>query len=488
MPGDPTVPAAPPVAGAGEQGLDRGLGNRQIQFIALGSAIGVGLFLGSAPAIHRAGPGLLVAYALGGLAVFLVARALGEMLLYRPITGSFATFAEEFIAPWAGFVTGWSFWFLYLVVGIAEITAVGIYVQYWFPAVPQWAPALATLVALSGVNLLAVKFFGEFEFWFALIKVGAVVALILFGLAALLFGLGGEIGQGARVSNLWTHGGFLPHGVGGVLLALPIATFAFGGVELIGVAAGEARDPARTLPKAINNVVYRILIFYLGAMAVIMSLVGWDQLPADASPFVLVFDHFGIPAAATVVNFVVITAAASACNSGVFSTGRMLHTLALSGQAPRAFGRVSRQQVPAAAVAASAGLMLVGVVLNYFAPKQVFVYVISVALAIQLWIWGTIVAAHLGYRRAVREGRAPASPFRMPGAPYANGLTLAFFVLVAVMLAFDAQTRIALYVAPVWFAIVAAGYAFSKRRGAHAAAMARGGAAPATGWEPDKIA
>jgi len=251
----------------------RGLGNRHIQLIALGGSIGVGLFLGLAQAIHRAGPGLLLAYALGGLAVFLVARALGELLLYRPVAGSFATYAEEFIGPWAGFVTGWSFWFLWVVVGIAEITAVGIYVQYWFPNVPQWLPALATLGLLSAVNLLAVRFFGEFEFWFALIKVVTVVALIVFGVAALVFGLGGEIGRTASVSNLWAHGGFFPHDLLGVVLALLIATFAFGGIELIGVTAGEARDPTRTLPRAINGVVWRILIFYIGAIAVIMALV-----------------------------------------------------------------------------------------------------------------------------------------------------------------------------------------------------------------------
>lgn len=445
-------------------GLARGLGNRQIQLIALGSAIGVGLFLGSGQAIHRAGPGLLVAYALAGCAVFLVARALGEMLLYRPVSGSFAVFAEEFIGPWAGFTTGWSFWFLYLVVGIAEITAVGIYVQYWFPDVPQWLPALATLILLTAVNLLAVGVFGEFEFWFALVKVVTVVALILFSLAALLFGVGGAIGRSASLSNLWTHGGFLPHGLVGLLLTLPIATFAFGGVELIGMTAGEARDPERTLPRAIDGVLYRILIFYIGAMAAIMSLVPWDELSPSASPFVLVFDHFGIPAAATVVNFVVITAAASACNSGVFSTGRMLHTLAQTRRAPRLFGRVNRRQVPATAVVASAGLMLAGVVLNYLIPKQVFVYVISVALTVQLWIWGAIVAAHLGYRKAVSQGQAPASGYRMPGAPYANWFALGFFLLVAVLLAFDAETRIALYVAPAWFAMVAVGYAASNGR------------------------
>lgn len=438
--------------------LARGLSPRHIQLIALGSAIGVGLFLGSAQAINRAGPALLIAYALGGAAVFMVARALGELLLYRPVTGSVATYADEFLGPWAGFLTGWSFWLLYLVVGVAEITAVGIYVQYWFPSVPQWMPALATLAVLTAANLMAVRIFGELEFWFALIKVIAVIALILFSIAILAFGVGGSLGGSASISNLWTHGGLLPHGLAGLAMALPIATFAFGGIELIGVTAGEARDPERTLPRAVNGVLYRILIFYIGAIAAILTLVPWDELPTSASPFVLVFDHFGIPAAATVVNLVVITAAASACNSGVFSTGRMLHTLARAGQAPHALAGLNRQRVPSAAVLASVALMLGGVVLNYLVPQRVFVYVVSVALSVQLWIWGSIILAHLGYRKAVLSGAARPSTYRMPGAPYTSYLTLLFLLLVAGLLVLDPQTRIALYVAPVWFAGLTIGF------------------------------
>ncbi|HYG88537.1 MAG TPA: amino acid permease [Azospirillum sp.] len=441
----------------------RGLKNRHIQLIALGGAIGVGLFLGSAKAIQSTGPGLLVAYAISGLMIFFIARALGELLLYRPVSGSFATYAEEFLGPWAGFVTGWSYWFLWVVVGIAEITAVGIYVQYWFPDVPQWIPALVTVMVLYGVNMIAVKVFGEFEFWFALIKVVTIVALILFGLAILVFGIG-DFGSTASVSNLWSNGGFLPHGVAGVVLTLPIATFAFGGVELIGITAGEAENPGRTLPRAINQVVNRILVFYIGALAVIMSLVAWNQLATDASPFVMVFDRIGIPAAAGIINFVVITAAASACNSGIFSTGRMLHTLAQSGQAPAVFGTVSRRHVPAAGITASVALMLIGVLLNYLMPEQVFGYVISVVLVVQLWTWGMIILAHLGYRRSVRAGQAPAVAFRMPGAPFTSWLVLGFLVLVAVLLAFDAGTRIALYVGPLWFAILAVGYLASRSR------------------------
>jgi AAT family amino acid transporter len=440
--------------------LQRGLKNRHVQMIALGGAIGSGLFLGSAQAIHHAGPSLLLAYALGGMAVFMVARALGEMLLYRPVAGSFATYAEEFVGPWAGFVTGWSYWLLWVVVGIAEITAVSVYMHYWFPGLPQWVSALGTLGLLLGVNLLHVKVFGEFEFWFALVKVLAVIALLVFGLAVLLFGLG-DMGEQVSVSNLWSHGGVFANGVMVTLLTLPIALFAFGGIEIIGVAAGETENPQVTLPRAINGAVYRILIFYIGAIAMIMSLVPWDQIAPDASPFVMVFDHFGIPAAASVINLVVITAAASACNSGIFSSGRMLHTLAKSGHAPAMFRSISPQFVPTIGTLASVGTMLAGVVVNYYVPQQAFIYVISVVVVIQLWTWAIIIVSHLRYRAAVKAGRVAASPYRMPLAPYSGWLTLAFFALILVLLGFDAETRIALYVAPVWVVLMALGWRFA---------------------------
>jgi AAT family amino acid transporter/D-serine/D-alanine/glycine transporter len=446
-----------------QEDFRRGLKDRHIQLIALGGAIGVGLFLGSASAIQKTGPGLLVAYAIAGVAIFFTMRALGELLLYRPVSGSFASYAEEFVGPWAGFVTGWSYWFLWAVVGIAEITAVGIYTQYWFPDLPQWVPALITVIILYSVNLIAVSVFGEFEFWFALIKVVTIVGLIIFGVAVLLFGFG-ELGETANLSNLWVHGGFLPTGLLGVVLTLPIATFAFGGVELVGLTAGEAEDPHRVIPHAINQLILRILIFYIGALLVIMSLVPWNQLRTDSSPFVLVFDQIGFPAAAGFINFVVITAAASSCNSGLFSTGRMLYTLAQFRQAPRMFAKVSASHVPAVGITFSAAVMSIGVFLNYLIPERVFGYVISVVLVVVLWTWAMILTAHLGYRRAVAAGRVEASPYRMPGAPVVNYLVLAFLALVLVLLAFDEGTRVALYVGPIWFAILAVGYFVAKSR------------------------
>ena len=437
--------------------LARNLHNRHIQLIAIGGTIGVGLFLGSAKAIHSAGPGLLLAYAVGGVAIFFIMRALGELLTYRPVAGSFATYADEFCGPFPGFVTGWSYWFAWVATVMAEITAIGIYVRLWLPGVPQWLPSLVALAVLYGANLLAVRVFGELEFWFALIKVVTIVALILAGLAVIVFHVG-ALGATASFSNLWSHGGFLPGGVLAVLLALQIVMFAYEGVELIGVTAGESQNPAVVLPRATNGIIARILIFYLGALLIIMSLVPWTELDPKMSPFVFVFGKLGLPGAASIVNLVVITAAASSCNSGLFSTGRMLWTLGRRGQAPRAFAALNREQVPAAGIHASAAVMLLGVVLNYLVPERVFTMVTSIALIGTLWTWGIILVAHTNYRRAVATGRVAAGSFRMPGAPLANWLVLAFLVLVTAMLARDPDTRVALYVAPVWFGLLGLGY------------------------------
>jgi AAT family amino acid transporter/D-serine/D-alanine/glycine transporter len=388
-------------------------------------------------------------------------RALGELLVYRPVAGSFAAYADEFCGPFAGFATGWSYWFMWVLTAMAELTAIGIYVRYWFPDVPQWLPALVALIGLYGVNQLAVRVFGELEFWFALVKVATIVALIAGGLFVIFFHVG-ELGPTASFSNLWSDGGFLPFGIMGVLLTLQAVTFAYQGVELIGVTAGEAENPEVILPKATNGITYRILIFYLGALVIIMALVPWSQLSPDTSPFVFVFEKMRIPAAAAIINLVVITAATSSCNSGIFSTGRMLYSLAQRGQAPRALANLSAKQVPSMGINTSVAVMLLVVAVNYFVPEKAFAYVTSVSTIGTIWTWAIIMLAHLGYRRAVAAGRAKASSFRMPGAPVTNWLVLAFLAGVTAMLWRDADTRIALYVAPVWFALLGIGYAWSK--------------------------
>jgi amino acid transporter, AAT family len=448
-----------------EGSLSRNLKGRHIQLIALGGTIGVGLFLGSAQAIQQAGPGLLLTYAVGGVAIFFIMRALGELLTYRPIAGSFATYADEFCGPFYGFVTGWSYWFGWIVIAMGELTAIGVYLQHWFPALPQWVPALVALVLLYGSNLLAARVFGELEFWFALVKILTIIGLILWGLAVILLHLG-KLGQTASFANLWSQGGFLPFGISGAALVLQQVMFAYSGVELIGVTAGEADNPGVVLPRATNGVTFRILIFYLGALVVIMSLVPWNQLDPKQSPFIYLFEKMGLPGAADIITVVVITAATSSCNSGIFSTGRMLYTLALRGQAPAPLGTLSPRHVPTTGIHVSAALMLVGVALNYAVPEKAFVWVTSVSLIGTLWTWGIIMVAHRNYRAAVDAGKLPPSSFRMPGAPLANWLVLAFLLIVTGMLWRDPDKRVALFVAPVWFALLGIAYLRSKKSGA----------------------
>lgn len=443
-----------------QQNLQRSLSDRHIQLISIGGAIGVGLFLGSAKAIQIAGPSILLSYALGGIAIFLIMRALGEMVVHKPISGSFSHYAAEYIGPWAGFVTGWTYWFLWVVTGMAEITAVGVYVTYWFPEVPQWIPALFALIFVYAINLIAVRLFGEFEFWFALIKVVTILAMIAFGLYMIF--TGSRVGTTtATFANLWVHEGFFPKGISGTLLALQAVLFAFLGVELVGVTAGEAKDPKKTLPSAINNIIWRILIFYIGALAVILSIFPWNQLDGKSSPFVLTFAYLGIPAAAGIINFVVLTAALSSCNSGVFSTGRMLYTLSHNNQAPKFFGVLSKRKVPANAIGFSALVLLLGVFLNYVIPEKAFIYVTSVATVGAIWTWGIILYSHIQFRKKYQKENIN---FRLPGSPWTNYIGILFLLMVTILLALDEETRIALIVAPIWFGILALSYVFIKKK------------------------
>ena len=472
--GAPTEPesAKPlgiPAGGTATKGgtLARGLRDRHVQFIAIGGAIGSGLFLGSAQAIHQAGPSLLLAYAICGIAVFLIARALGELAIYRPVSGSFASYADEFIGPWAGFLTGWTYWLNLVLAGIAEISAVGIYFHYWFPQLPQWIPALCVVAVLCGANMIAVRVYGEIEFWLSMIKVITILGMIALGLVIIFSGGEGLHGVG-DFSNLWTHGGFFPNGATGLLLALPVAVFSFGGMEILGLTAGETKDPDKSLPKAFNEIVYRIFIFYIGALTVIMTLYPWDQLDPKTSPFVLVFARTGIPAAAAVINFVVISAAASACNSGMFGTSRMLYAMACAKQAPKFLAHVNARKVPSRCLAVSVAMMLVGVLLNYLVPAQAFNYAISGVLAFLIWTWSVIVVSHLGYRRAVRAGTKPKVAFRMPGSPVTNWFVLVFLAAVVALMTLHFDTRIAFYAAAVWFAILVGIYAVARPGRRHA--------------------
>lgn len=433
--------------------LQRGLGERHIRLMALGACIGVGLFLGSAKAIQMAGPAIMLSYIIGGLAILVIMRALGEMAVHNPVAGSFSRYAQDYLGPLAGFLTGWNYWFLWLVTCVAEITAVAIYMQIWFPDVDRWIWALLALASMGTVNLITVRAFGEFEFWFALIKIVTIIALVVAGAGMILFGIGnGGIATG--ISNLWTHGGFMPNGVQGVLMSLQMVMFAYLGVEMIGLTAGEARNPQKTIPDAINSVFWRILLFYVGALFVIMSIYPWNEIGTQGSPFVMTFERLGIKTAAGIINFVVITAALSSCNGGIFSTGRMLYSLAQHGQAPRAFGRTSGNGVPRNALLLSIFALLLGVLLNYLVPEKVFVWVTSIATFGAIWTWAMILLAQMKFRRSLSPAEQGKLQFRMWLFPISSYLALAFLVLVVALMAFFEDTRIALYIGPAFLVLL----------------------------------
>lgn len=436
--------------------LHRGLEARHIQMIALGGTIGVGLFMGSASTIQWTGPSVLLAYAIAGIFIFFIMRAMGEMLYVEPSTGSFATFGHKYIHPLAGYMTAWSNWFQWVIVGMAEIVAVGTYMQYWFPDLPAWIPGIVAMAILGAANLISVKSFGEFEFWFALIKIITIVLMIFAGIGLIFFGLGNG-GDAIGLSNLWANGGFFAGGWSGFFFALSLVVAAYQGVELIGITAGEARDPKNTLTKAIQSIIWRILIFYIGAIFVIVTVYPWNELNSIGSPFVATFAKVGITAAAGVINFVVITAAMSGCNSGIYSAGRMLYTLGVNGQAPKSFTKLSRNGVP---LLGTIGVMIglgIGVILSYIAPENLFVYVYSSSVLPGMVPWFVILISQIRFRK-MKGAELDDHPFKMPFAPVTNYLTLAFLVAVLVGMWFNDDTRMSLIVGIVFLVLVTISY------------------------------
>ena len=439
-----------------QQELKRGLKNRHVQLLAIGGAIGTGLFLGSGRSISLAGPSILLTYLITGIICFFMMRALGELLLSNLNHHSFIDFVEEYLGDRAAFITGWTYWFCWLSLAMADLTAVGLYMQYWIPWMPQWIPALVVLAVLLVMNLTAVKHFGEMEFWFALIKVIAIVSLIIIGLIMILTGFTTNAGA-AAFDNLWNYGGWFPNGTMGFILSFQMVVFAFTGIELVGLTAGETENPKKVIPMAINNIPLRIILFYIGSLAIIMSIYPWIAVDPNSSPFVAVFNAVGILAAASIVNFVVLTSAASATNSGIFSTSRMIYALSKRGHAPSRMKRLTNHAVPYQATLFSAASLLFTVVLNYVMPESVFIMITSISTFCFIYIWAIIVICHLKYRKTNPE-LAKQSTFRMPLYPFMNYLILAFFVFILVVLALQSDTRIALMFTPFWFLLLWAFY------------------------------
>jgi histidine transporter len=466
---------APSAAGAANAGaaagglataLNRGLSVRHIRFMALGSAIGTGLFYGSASAIQKAGPSVLFAYMIGGAAVFMVMRALGEMAVRHPVSGSFGQYASRYLGPLAGFVTGWTYVFEMAIVAIADVTAFSIYMGFWFPQVDRWIWVLAIILFLGALNLLSVKVFGELEFWFSLIKVVAIIAMIAGGAAIIAFGFqagGSTVAPG--LGNLVEHGGMFPNGFGGLLAAFAVVMFAFGGIEMIGITAGEAANPKKVIPQAVNTVPVRVLLFYVLTLGVLMSLFPWNEIGTNGSPFVQIFDGLGIPAAPHILNAVVITAALSAINSDIFGAGRILYGLSQQGHAPASFGKVSRHGVPWMTVVLMGSILLVGVVLNAVIPEDVFVIIASIATFATVWVWVMILASHVAMKREIARKGLPASEFPSPLWPAASILAIAFMAMVIVILGVFEDTRVALYVGAAWLILLVVAYRLWVRGG-----------------------
>jgi AAT family amino acid transporter len=442
-----------------EQRLARGLSSRHIQFIAIGGAIGGSLFLGSGAGIRAGGPSILIAYVIAGLSIYLMARAMGELVLGEPAP-SFSVHVDRYVGPWAGFVTGWSYWLLWVLVSIFELTAIGLLLRFWFPHLPTWIPALTTVASLYIANRITVRLFGELEFWLTLIKIVTILVLVLGGGTMALLHLG-PLGQEASVAKLWNDGGPFPTGMAGFLAVVPLAFFAFGGTELIGITAAEAMDPEHSVPRAINGVILRIAVFYLGSLAVIMMVAGWRTLDPSQSPFVLVFERAGFPAAANIVNLVVVTAIISSMNSGIFATARMLYSLALQGDAPGMFARLDRRRIPVTGVNVSTAAMLGGVGLNYLFPDRIFSYIMSLITALLLWTWAMILVSHARYRQSVTCTTADAA-YAVPFSPWSNRLVLLILAGVTALMAMDAGARTTLYTFAGWFAAISLAYRLSR--------------------------
>ncbi|MBN3206373.1 proline-specific permease ProY [Pectobacterium brasiliense] len=443
--------------------LKRGLSTRHIRFIALGSAIGTGLFYGSASAIQMAGPSVLLAYLIGGVVAYIIMRALGEMSVHNPQSSSFSRYAQDYLGPLAGYITGWTYCFEMLIVAIADVTAFGIYMGVWFPAVPHWVWVLSVVLIIGAINLMNVKAFGELEFWLSFFKVATIIIMIAAGIGIIIWGIGNG-GEPTGIHNLWSNGGFFSNGVMGMILSLQLVMFAYGGVEIIGITAGEAKDPQKSIPRAINSVPWRILVFYVGTLFVIMSIYPWNQVGTNGSPFVLTFQHMGITAAAGILNFVVITASLSAINSDVFGVGRMLHGMAEQGHAPKVFSRISKRGIPWVTVVVMMMALLVAVYLNYIMPGKVFLVIASLATFATVWVWIMILFSQIAFRRRLSPDEVKALAFPLRGGIVTSVFGIVFLFFIIGLIGYFPDTRVSLYVGIIWILLLLVCYVWKKKR------------------------
>ena len=421
-----------------DAGYTKGLNNRQLQMIALGGAIGTGLFLGAGARLASAGPGLFIVYGVCGIFVFLILRALGELVLHRPSSGSFVSYAREFFGEKVAFAAGWMYFLNWAMTGIVDTTAIATYIHYWnvFESVPQWTLALIALVVVTSMNLISVKVFGELEFWASLVKVLALVTFLVVGTVFLAGGF--KVDGHDTGPQLWSgNGGLLPSGLLPLVMVTSGVVFAYAAVELIGIAAGETANPEKVMPRAINSVVFRIAVFYVGSTILLGLLLPYTAYHAGVSPFVTFFSKAGFHGAGSLMNLVVLTAALSSLNAGLYSTGRILRSMAMSGSGPKFTAVMSKNGVPFGGILLTAGIGLFGIVLNALKPSQAFEIVLHIAATGVIVAWATIVACQLRFYYMTKAGTLERPKFRMPLSPYTGYATLVFLAGVLILMYFD---------------------------------------------------
>jgi len=461
-----------------DAGYHKTLGSRQIQMIAIGGAIGTGLFLGAGGRLATSGPSLVIVFAVCGFFAFLILRALGELVLHRPSSGSFVSYAREFYGEKMAYTAGWLYFLNWAFTSIVDVTAIALYVKFWAPywpplqAMPQWSIALIALVVVLALNLVSVKVFGEMEFWFALIKVTALVLFLVVGVIFLIFVGHTDVGP-TGFSVIAENGGMFPNGLWAPAIAISGVVFAYAAIELVGIAAGETAEPRRVMPKAVNTVIFRIAVFYVGSVLLLSLLLPYTSYSADESPFVTFFSHIGSPEAgavsASVMNFVVLTAALSSLNAGLYSTGRILRSMAVNGSAPRFTEKMSRNGVPFGGILLTAVITLLGVGLNAIAPSKAFDIVLEVSAIGIIGGWATIILCQMKLQKWAAEGKATRPAFRLFGSPFTSWLTLAFLAFVLVTMGFSETGRWVLLASLLLIPILIGGWYALRGRIAEAA-------------------
>ena len=430
--------------------LKRSMTAGQMEMISLGGAIGVGLFMGSTSTIKWTGPSVLLAYIFVGLILYIVMRALGEMLYINPGTGSFADYATEYVHPIAGYMAEWANVFEYIVVGMSEVVATTEYLKFWWPNISAFWSGVIVIAFLVVANLVSAKAYGTLEFWFAMIKVITIILMIILGFSIILFGFGNH-GHAIGFSNLWSHGGFFTGGFKGFLFSMSIIVGSYEGIELLGISAGEVAHPQKAIVKSVKSVLWRILIFYVGAIFVIVTIYPWDKLSNLGSPFVTTFAKVGITAAASIINFVVLTAALSSANSGIYSSSRMLFKLAHDGDAPKTFGHISKRIVPSHAILGISGGIFIGFVVNVLAAmanksmSDLFVVIFSSSVLPGMIPWFVILLAELRFRKNNPE-LLKNHPFKLPLYPFSNYFAFIMLIIIVIFMFINSETRVSVIV------------------------------------------